>query len=104
MCLKEPYAQKLVMLNMGCQFLITVKKCPSLTEHNEFKHRNGKKQSYFVILNGSEMCTISVAPETHNYLVYTDQMKAKLYRMIKTEEMRLARECVFIRDGEHRSA
>lgn len=73
----EPYAQTLLVCKTGGRFQITGKNCPPQTGRNDFENFREKGAGYFVIVNGSEECTISVAPESQKYLLYSDVKRAR---------------------------
>lgn len=96
---EEPYAQKLQISKIGGRILITEKHCPAQAGRSNFEHRSEKNAGYFLITNGSEDYTISVAPESQKYVFYSDEGKGRLCQVLGTEEVRVVRGCVFFGHG-----
>lgn len=53
-----------------------------------------------VIVNGSGECTIWDKPRSQNNIFYSDVKKARLCKVMKTEEVKLLRECVLFGHGK----
>lgn len=93
---KVPCAQSLLTPITGGHFQITEKDRLRQTEHYDTEHRRKKHLEYFVLVNGTEECTIWVAPRNQHYVFHADDEKLKMCKIIKMEEMKLSRQCVYL--------
>lgn len=88
-CLEKPYAQKLLIPNIGGQVLITGKGCAPQKGHEDIEHLRGKHLYYFVFGNGPEECKTNFAAGSHSCVSYCDEKKAKICNVIKMECVKL---------------
>lgn len=61
-------------------------------EHDDFEHRQERNLGCVVVVNGSEECTLLVAPRSRNYVLSSDEKKPKLCEIIKIEDIKLPKE------------
>lgn len=87
---------KLVIHKTRGRFLITGKSCPLQMGHKDLEHRLRKSLRYFVVVNGSEQCTIPVAPGSHGYVYCFVEEAATVCKIIKMKEMKLPKKCVLL--------
>lgn len=98
------YAQNSLVLKKGERFLITGKDIPPRIQHNGLVDRRWKNPGYFIIMNGSEECTICVTPGIDNYVSYSAENKAKLCKVTKMEEVKLPKKSFFSKHGNAQNA
>lgn len=100
----ERYGQELLVTSTNERYVIAGKNYPPRTSHHHFEHQTWKNAGLFLTMNVLEECAIPVAPGSHNFVFYSDGEKDKLCTVIKLEEMKLAKECVFFRHGSAQHA
>lgn len=100
MHLERPYEQKLlipILVGGFCSLERTV--CCKRGRTTSGKVRGRRKNlRYFVTVVASKECTISIAPESHHDVFYSDEEKARLRKIAKLEEINLQRESVFFEE------
>lgn len=82
-------AQKLLIAKLSGQILINRMDCQPKMGHSYFERCSGKNPGYFMIVNGSEECSIWVAVGRYNFVVGSDEAKAKIRKVMKMEDMSL---------------
>lgn len=104
--LEGPYSWKLHMPKTGGGFLITQKDCPAQMGCKDFGHCTWRNPGYSVTVSETVEYTIWIAPGSQKHVSYSDDQKANLCELIKMEEVKLPRECVFTGHGNmlHESA
>lgn len=79
----------MLIANLSGQLLIKRMDCQPKIGHSYFERCSRKNPGYFTIANGSEKCAIWVAVGRHNFVVRSDQTKAKMGEVMKMEDMKL---------------
>lgn len=54
---------------------------------------------YFVTVSGSEECATRDVAGSHTYMLYSEEEKAKMCKVVRTEEVKLPRVCAFFGHG-----
>lgn len=103
-CLVELFSLKFLLSKSSDRFLITGEDHPPQTKDNDFEHRKWSNPGYIVIVNVIEQGMFRVAPGRHKCVFYSEEWKAKLYQVVKMEEVRQVKECVLSGHRSERSA
>lgn len=77
---------------------------PATERHSNVENRRGKKEEYFLIVNGLEEHTIWIAPGSQKNVFFFDEGKAKMCKIILMEEVGLPGECVIFEHGNVQDA
>lgn len=85
MFLEVLYGQKLLMPSTNGQYPSTGENGQSQTGYKDLWQRRGESRAYFVIVCGAEECSTWIAFRIHNYVFYSEEEKARLCEIIKSE-------------------